>query len=70
MNKDFKNFAKIATKLVENHRQIDEWLDSIVWVATMVWKSYLKVVAKNGGAGIERESIEMFNEKMVDKLMM
>jgi RNA-directed DNA polymerase len=34
----------------------------------MVWDSYLKVVAKNGGAGIDRESIEMFNEKMVDNL--
>lgn len=34
----------------------------------MVWNSYLKVVAKNGGAGIDRESIEMFNEKMADNL--
>jgi RNA-directed DNA polymerase len=34
----------------------------------MVWNSYLKVVAKDGGAGIDRESIEMFNEKMVDNL--
>ena len=34
----------------------------------MVWNSYLKVVAKDGAAGIDRESIEMFNEKMVDNL--
>ena len=34
----------------------------------MVWNSYLKVVAKDGGAGIDRESIEKFNEKMVDNL--
>ena len=34
----------------------------------MVWNSYLKVVAKNGGAGIDRESIEMFNENMSDNL--
>jgi RNA-directed DNA polymerase len=34
----------------------------------MVWNSYLNVVAKNGGAGIDRQSIEMFNEKMVDNL--
>lgn len=34
----------------------------------MVWNSYLKVVAKDGGAGIDRESIEMFNEKMADNL--
>ena len=29
----------------------------------MVWESYLKVIAKQGGAGIDRESIEMFNAK-------
>ena len=34
----------------------------------MVWNSYLKVVAKDGGAGIDRESIEMFNEKMAGNL--
>lgn len=34
----------------------------------MVWNSYLKVVAKDGGAGIDRESIEMFNEKTADNL--
>ena len=34
----------------------------------MVWNSYQKVVAKDGGAGIDRESIEMFNEKMGDNL--
>ena len=30
----------------------------------MVYESYLKVVSKNGGAGIDRESIEMFNANM------
>lgn len=34
----------------------------------MVWNSYQKVVAKDGGAGIDRESIQMFNEKMADNL--
>lgn len=29
----------------------------------MVWESYLKVMAKQGGAGIDRESIEKFNAK-------
>ncbi len=29
----------------------------------MVWESYLKVIAKQGGAGIDRESIAMFNAK-------
>jgi len=30
----------------------------------MVWESYLKVVSKDGGAGIDHESIEMFNANM------
>jgi RNA-directed DNA polymerase len=34
----------------------------------MVWESYQKVAAKNGGAGIDRESIEMFNENMSGNL--
>lgn len=34
----------------------------------MVWNSYQKVVTKNGGAGIDRVSIEMFNEEMVNNL--
>lgn len=34
----------------------------------MVWESYLKVVQKNGGAGIDRESIEMFNANMSSNL--
>jgi len=34
----------------------------------MVWESYQKVVAKNGGAGIDHQSIEKFNEKMVSNL--
>jgi RNA-directed DNA polymerase len=34
----------------------------------MVWNSYQKVIAKNGGAGIDRESIGMFNEHMADNL--
>ena len=34
----------------------------------MVWESYQKVAAKNGGAGIDRESVEMFNENMSGNL--
>lgn len=34
----------------------------------MVWNSYQKVVAKDGGAGIDRESIQMFNLNMADNL--
>ena len=34
----------------------------------MVWDSYKKVVAKNGGAGIDGESIDMFNKDMKGNL--
>ncbi|MCW3107137.1 MAG: ltrA [Segetibacter sp.] len=34
----------------------------------MVYESYLKVVSKDGGAGIDRESIEMFNANMSKNL--
>jgi RNA-directed DNA polymerase len=34
----------------------------------MVYESYLKVVMKNGGAGIDRQSIEMFNADMPGNL--
>jgi RNA-directed DNA polymerase len=34
----------------------------------MVWNSYQKVIAKNGGAGIDRESIGMFNKNMAGNL--
>jgi len=34
----------------------------------MVYDSYLKVTAKHGSAGIDRESIEMFNANMEDNL--
>ncbi len=34
----------------------------------MVYDSYLKVAAKNGSAGIDHESIEMFNEDMAKNL--
>lgn len=30
----------------------------------MVYNSYLKVIAKDGGAGIDKQSIEMFNENL------
>jgi RNA-directed DNA polymerase len=34
----------------------------------MVYNSYLKVTAKNGGAGIDRQSIEQFNENIPSNL--
>jgi RNA-directed DNA polymerase len=34
----------------------------------MVWNSYLKVSSKQGGAGIDRQSIEQFDEEMAKNL--
>ena len=34
----------------------------------MVWQSYLKVVQKQGGAGIDKQSIDMFNEELKGNL--
>ena len=34
----------------------------------MVYNSYLKVMAKDGGAGIDKQSIEMFNEELSGNL--
>jgi RNA-directed DNA polymerase len=34
----------------------------------MVWNSYQKVVAKDGGAGIDQQNIQMFNLNMADNL--
>ena len=34
----------------------------------MLYDSYLKVVAKDGSAGIDKQSIDMFNEDLKDNL--
>ena len=34
----------------------------------MVHESYLKVIAKDGSAGIDKQSIDMFNEDLKDNL--
>ena len=34
----------------------------------MVYNSYLKVIAKDGSGGIDKQSIEKFNETLSDKL--
>ena len=34
----------------------------------MVYNSYLNVIAKDGSAGIDKQSIEMFNENLSDNL--
>jgi RNA-directed DNA polymerase len=42
----------------------EEMTKSLPVSKRMVYESYLKVVSKQGGAGIDRESIEKFNENM------
>lgn len=34
----------------------------------MVYNSYLKVITKDGSAGIDKQTIEMFNENLSDNL--
>src|SRR6478735_9074540 len=34
----------------------------------MAYNSYVEVIAKDGGAGIDKQSIEMFNEDLVKNL--
>jgi len=34
----------------------------------MVYNSYLKVIAKDGSAGIDKQSIDMFNENLSGNL--
>lgn len=46
----------------------EEMTKSLPVSKRMVHESYLKVVSKNGGAGIDRESIEMFNVDMSKNL--
>ena len=41
-----------------------EMTKSLLVSKWMVYDSYLKVVDKDGGAGIDKQSIEMFNENM------
>ena len=46
----------------------EEMTKSLPVSKRMVWESYLKVVSKNGGAGIDRESIKMFDANMAGNL--
>jgi len=46
----------------------EEMTKSLPVSKRMVWESYLKVVSKNGGAGIDHESIEMFDANMSKNL--
>ena len=46
----------------------EEKIKSLPVSIRMVYESYLKTVSKKGGAGIDRESIEMFNANMSKNL--
>jgi len=46
----------------------EEMTKSLPVSKRMVWESYLKVVSKNGGAGIDHESIEIFDANMSKNL--
>lgn len=46
----------------------EEMTKSLPVSKRMVWESYLKVVSKNGSAGIDRESIKMFDANMANNL--
>ena len=47
---------------------MEEMTKSLPVSKRMVYDSYLKVVDKDGGAGIDKQSIEMFNENMPGNL--
>lgn len=47
---------------------MEEMTKSLPVSKRMVWESYLKVVSKDGGAGIDRQSIEMFQAKLSGNL--
>jgi RNA-directed DNA polymerase len=53
---------------LKRRRMREEMIKSLPVSKMMVWESYLKVVSKQGGAGIDRESIEMFNANMSNNL--
>lgn len=47
---------------------MEEMTKSLPVSKRMVWESYLKVVSKDGGAGIDKQSIEMFQAKLSGNL--
>ena len=69
MNNDLKNLMNTATQLVENHKQIDEWLGSIVWVAsTPDKKGFTSKMQEIEKLRKEGKRIQKSIEKMVEKL--
>ena len=69
MNNDLRNLASTASKLVENHRQIDEWLESIVWVAsTPDKKTFETQMQQLGKLRKEGKRIQISLDKMVKKV--
>jgi len=69
MNNDLKNLMITATKLIENHKQIDEWLGSIVWVATTPdKKAFTGRIQQIEKLRKEGKRIQKSLEKIVEKL--
>ena len=69
MNNDLRNLANTASKLVENHRQIDEWLESIVWVAsTPDKKTFATQMQHLGKLRKEGKRIQISLDKIVKKV--
>lgn len=56
------------TTVENNGRMTKEMTKSFAISKRMVYDSYLKVIAKDGSAGIDKQSIEMFNENLSDNL--
>lgn len=46
----------------------EEKTKSFAIIKRMVYNSYLRVCDKNGGSGIDKETIEMFNDNLSDNL--
>ena len=68
MTNDLRNLANTASKLVENHRQIDEWLESIVWVAsTPDKKTFATQMQQLGKLRKEGKRIQISLDKIVKK---
>jgi len=66
MNNDLRNLASTASKLVENHRLIDEWLESIVWVAsTPDKKTFATQMQQLGKLRKEGKRIQISLDKIV-----
>jgi retron-type reverse transcriptase len=53
---------------LKGRRMTEEMTKSLPISKRMVYNSYLRVIAKDGSAGIDKQSIEQFNENLSDNL--